>query len=72
MYSSGTRTATATAAADGERIRGDAAGVVGDNVNAADEMPRGVKEEGEVGSVARGGGGAGNTEGQRREEYDPI
>ncbi len=47
-------------------------GVVGDNVNAADEMPRGVKEEGEVGSVARGGGGAGNTEGQRREEYDPI
>ncbi len=72
MYSSGTRTATATAAADGERTRGDAAGLMGDNENAADEMPRGVKEEGEVGSAARGGGDSGNTEGQRREEYDPI
>jgi hypothetical protein len=74
LYSSGTRTATATAAADGESTRGDAAGCFGEKQNAEGERTRSVRGfDGEAGSVgAGGGGGASKIEGQRRDEYDPM
>jgi hypothetical protein len=70
LYSSGTRTARAIAAIDGESTRGEAAGATGEKENAADETPRGDCRNGEGGSVSvqEGAVGGENIEGQRRDE----
>ena len=71
LYSSGTRTARAIAAIDGESTRGEAAGATGEKENAADETPRGDCRNGEAGSIpVQGAGAVGgeNIEGQRRDE----
>lgn len=71
LYSSGTRTARAIAAIDGESTRGEAAGATGEKENAADETPRGDCRNGEGGwsvSVQEGAVGGENIEGQRRDE----
>ena len=71
LYSSGTLTARAIAAIDGESTRGEAAGATGEKENAADETPCGDCKIGEGGSIPvlwGGAEGGENIEGQRRDE----
>jgi hypothetical protein len=71
LYSSGTRTARAIAAIDGESTRGEAAGATGEKENAADETPCGDCKNGEGGSIPvqwAGAEGGENIDGQRRDE----